>query len=96
MKSLLKKYEEMVENSPWDLINQEQKDFLDKNDLKVEEVESVYKNLQASLIQAYLSRMEENKKYLDNKKCCYLSHIWNQKPSFSEAVVMCENLDTLK
>lgn len=95
MKSMLKKSEELVENSPWDLLSADQKDFLNKNDIKLEDVEAVYKRLHGQLIQKYLKQMEENKKHLNNKKYCYLRHAMNEKPSFSHAIAMVENLNTV-
>lgn len=96
MKKMLRKNEETIETDPWKLLSDEQKRFLDENDLKANEIEVIYKRTQASLIKAYEQRMEENKKYLDRQKYCYLRNAMAEKPSFAAAMAMCHNLETLK
>ena len=95
MKAILRKNEDLVENSPRDLLSKEQREFLDKNDLKQEEVESVYKRMHGELMQMYVKRMDDNKKYLESKKYCYLRHAMNEKPSFSHAIALVENFNTV-
>lgn len=95
MKRAIVKREELIESSPWDLLSTEQKEFLNKNDLKLEEVESTYKNAHADLINMFMKRMENNQKYLESKKCCYLRHAMLEKPSFSHSIALVENLNTI-